>query len=94
MPSEFRTQNVTIERAPKIVLNALYCVPCDQVVASGTVHDCRECAGGHCFVDGGHEYMRHGGEGVNISILLHGGKLVFADTQLTDDLKELWENRR
>lgn len=44
----------------KIKRNAFRCKQCGLVVESKTVHDFQECRCGN-FTDGGHEYIRRGG---------------------------------
>ena len=46
-------------------VNALHCKKCDVVIYSADVHDWRQCkckGEKYCFVDGGFEYMRYGGD--------------------------------
>lgn len=45
----------------KIKRNAFRCKQCGLVVESKTVHDFQECRCGN-FTDGGHEYIRRGGD--------------------------------
>ena len=44
----------------KILRNAFRCKKCGMVVESKSVHDFQECRCGN-FTDGGHEYIRRGG---------------------------------
>jgi len=46
----------------RIVLNAVKCCNCNQVVVSAHRHDFRECECGNIFTDGGHDYTRRGGK--------------------------------
>jgi hypothetical protein len=45
----------------KIVKNAAQCAKCDSIVESKHRHDFVSCKCGAIFVDGGHEYLRSGG---------------------------------
>lgn len=49
-----------------IVQNAAICKKCDDFIVSKTRHDFVECKCGVIFVDGGQEYLRRGGDPVNI----------------------------
>ena len=49
--------------------NAIKCKLCGDVIESKHVHDFQECKCGACFVDGGLEYQRIGGNIDNIEIL-------------------------
>jgi hypothetical protein len=42
--------------------NIIRCKLCGDVIESKSVHDFRECKCKKCYVDGGHEYVRVGGE--------------------------------
>ena len=44
-----------------IIHNRIKCLKCGDVIESDTVHDYKECSCGACAVDGGHEYLRRGG---------------------------------
>ena len=57
-----------MKRQIKILKNAIRCKNCGEIIESKTVHDFVPCkcfieSGGSkgCFVDGGHDYMRWGG---------------------------------
>lgn len=50
--------------------NAIRCLLCGDVVESKLVHDFQQCRCGACFCDGGHEYVRIGGDPNNIELLL------------------------
>jgi hypothetical protein len=52
-----------------IVHNRVRCRKCGQVIESMSVHDFVSCKCGAIFVDGGHDYMRWGGELENIEDL-------------------------
>ena len=41
--------------------NAIRCLKCGDVIESKSVHDFQQCSCGATFVDGGHEYIRIGG---------------------------------
>ena len=41
--------------------NAIKCLKCGDVIESTYRHDWVQCSCGACFVDGGHDYMRIGG---------------------------------
>ena len=45
-----------------IIRNRARCKKCDTTIESMSVHDFVRCKCGAIFVDGGHEYMRWGGE--------------------------------
>ena len=44
-----------------IVRNAARCRKCGDIIVSTYRHDFRECHCGAIFVDGGHDYLRRGG---------------------------------
>ena len=46
----------------KITKNAAKCTKCGDIIESKSVHDFKACRCGAIFVDGGHEYLRRGGE--------------------------------
>lgn len=50
----------------KIKRNAAQCYKCKDIIESKSVHDFVECKCGAIFVDGGHEYLRRGGELIDI----------------------------
>ena len=64
-----------MKRGTKIIRNAIRCKTCGEVIESKHVHDwvCCSCwgkgDGKGCFVDGGHEYCRIGGDLNEIDIL-------------------------
>jgi hypothetical protein len=43
-------------------VQAIRCNSCRDVIYSRARHDCRECTCGNCYVDGGFDYFRYGGE--------------------------------
>jgi hypothetical protein len=44
-----------------IIRNAAQCAKCESVIESRSVHDFVSCKCGAIFVDGGHAYLRGGG---------------------------------
>lgn len=44
-----------------MVVSAIRCKLCGDVVYSRARHDFRECTCGSSFIDGGREYLRYGG---------------------------------
>ena len=42
----------------KIIINAIQCKICGDVIESTYCHDYVECSCGACAVDGGHDYLR------------------------------------
>lgn len=49
--------------------NAIKCLKCGDIIESKTVHDWVQCSCGACYVDGGHEYIRIGGDIEDIEML-------------------------
>lgn len=47
---------------PKIILNAVICVKCGDLVRSTHRHDFRPCTCGAIYVDGGLDYLRRLGD--------------------------------
>lgn len=45
----------------KLVRNAIKCLKCGDVIESKYRHDFVQCSCGACFVDGGLDYIRIGG---------------------------------
>ena len=45
----------------KLVRNAIKCLKCGEIIESKHCHDWVQCGCGACFVDGGLDYMRVGG---------------------------------
>lgn len=45
----------------KLIRNKIQCLKCGDVIESKHRHDWVQCSCGACFVDGGHDYMRVGG---------------------------------
>ena len=49
--------------------NAIRCKKCGDVIESKSLHDWVQCKCGACYVDGGHEYCRIGGNMDDIEVL-------------------------
>ena len=49
----------------KLVKNMIRCKLCGDEIESTHVHDFKQCSCGACFVDGGREYQRIGGDPEN-----------------------------
>lgn len=64
-----RGQVSDYRRAPKLTRNAIRCLSCGDTIESKSVHDCRYCKCGACFVDGGLEYTRRGYSGLGFEEL-------------------------
>lgn len=45
-----------------IIVNKIQCKNCNDVIESISCHDFRYCRCQSCFVDGGKEYLRRGGD--------------------------------
>ena len=45
----------------KLIRNRIRCRKCGDEIESFSVHDFKYCKCGACFIDGGHEYCRYGG---------------------------------
>ena len=45
----------------RLVHNRIKCLKCGDIIESTYRHDWVQCSCGACFVDGGHDYMRVGG---------------------------------
>lgn len=50
--------------------NRIRCKKCGDIIESTWVHDFKECSCGACFVDGGREYCRIGGDTNDIEMLI------------------------
>ena len=46
----------------KITRNSIKCRACGDIITSTHVHDFKWCSCKSIFVDGGHEYLRRGGD--------------------------------
>ena len=44
-----------------LIRNRIKCLKCGDIIESKYTHDWVQCSCGACFVDGGHDYMRVGG---------------------------------
>ena len=44
----------------KIIRNVIKCNHCGDIIESVTRHDCKHCACGLVYVDGGFDYLRRG----------------------------------
>lgn len=53
----------------RIKRNMIRCKKCGDIIESKSVHDFQMCSCGSCYVDGGHEYIRIGGNFKDIEIL-------------------------
>ena len=45
----------------RLIRNRIKCLKCGDIIESKSVHDWVQCTCGACYVDGGHDYMRIGG---------------------------------
>lgn len=45
----------------KLIRNRIKCLKCGDIIESKSRHDWVQCTCGACYVDGGHDYMRIGG---------------------------------
>ena len=45
----------------RLIKNRIKCLKCGDIIESKSVHDWVQCTCGACFIDGGHDYMRIGG---------------------------------
>jgi hypothetical protein len=50
-----------MEQEKKLIHNRIKCLKCGDIIESTYRHDFVQCSCGACFVDGGHDYMRVGG---------------------------------
>lgn len=46
----------------KLLRNRLQCLKCEDIIESKHRHDFKFCKCGACFVDGGLDYIRRGGD--------------------------------
>lgn len=60
-----------------IIRNSLICLLCNTEIESKHVHDWVDCTCGACFVDGGREYIRRGGDSSNMK-----------DTSIVESVKD------
>ena len=49
------------------------CLKCNDIIESLSVHDFKKCKCGACFIDGGDQYTRIGGNPDDIVIIKHDG---------------------
>ena len=54
-----------MEKKWNLIHNRIKCLKCGDVIESTYRHDFVQCSCGACFVDGGHDYMRVGGDPEN-----------------------------
>ncbi len=47
------------------------CLICNEIIESKYRHDFVECKCGKCFVDGGKDYFRFGGEDFSKMLIIH-----------------------
>ena len=45
----------------KIIRNRIMCRKCSDIIESEHKHDFKICSCGACAIDGGHDYLRRGG---------------------------------
>lgn len=57
----------------KIIKNAFRCKKCGEIVESKSVHHFAQCSCGN-FTDGGHEYIRRGGNLEDMEDLVEYGE--------------------
>ena len=50
------------KREKRLIHNRIKCLKCGDIIESTYRHDFVRCSCGACFVDGGHDYMRVGGD--------------------------------
>ena len=50
-----------MEQKKRLIHNRIKCLKCGDIIESMHRHDFVQCSCGACFVDGGHDYMRIGG---------------------------------
>lgn len=43
-------------------ISAIRCLSCKDIIFSRVIHDHRYCSCGKCFIDGGFDYVRIGGD--------------------------------
>ena len=56
-------------KAKRIKGNIIKCKKCGDIIESKSVHDFQMCSCKSCYVDGGHEYIRIGGNPEDIEQL-------------------------
>lgn len=50
------------EEVKTLFINRIMCLHCNEIITSKHTHDFVGCKCGKCFVDGGQDYRRRGGE--------------------------------
>lgn len=58
-----------MDKEKKLIRNRIKCLKCGDIIESTYRHDWVQCSCGACFVDGGHDYSRIGGNLEDIEIL-------------------------
>lgn len=58
-----------MEDTEKLTKNAIKCLKCGDIIESKYRHDFVQCSCGSCFVDGGLNYCRVGGDLESIEVL-------------------------
>ena len=53
----------------KMTVKGLRCLKCGDEIWSRHVHDFRPCKCGACFIDGGRDYLRYGGNFEDIEVI-------------------------
>lgn len=56
-------------KAKRIKRNIIRCKKCGDIIESKSVHDFQMCRCESCYVDGGHDYIRIGGNPEDIEQL-------------------------
>lgn len=67
-----------------MIVSAIQCKECKDVIYSRAHHDFHHCSCGNCFVDGGFDYFRYGANSFN-SIKEIKLQLDITKTELYDD---------
>jgi len=44
--------------------NKIKCLKCNDIIQSYYTHDFKKCSCGNIFIDGGNDYLRYGGKGM------------------------------
>lgn len=60
-------------------VTGLKCLKCNDVIVSNFRHDWKQCKCGACFVDGGRDYFRRGGDAKYFEVV---------DVEIEDDKDE------
>ena len=48
---------------------AIKCLKCSDIIVSWSRHDFKRCKCGACFIDGGKDYLRYGGNLEDIEVV-------------------------